>query len=71
MDYNDAGRSAALPATVFTKSAPRLQQRITQAITGPVETLFYTRLRHHLDSEAPRCFHGVVDARRMTALMLL
>jgi hypothetical protein len=69
--YNDAGAAAGLPATVFTKSSPALQQRITQAITGPVETLFYTRLRERVDIEAPRCFHGVVDERRMTALMLL
>jgi hypothetical protein len=71
LTYNDRGREAGLPETVFTKSTPGLLQRITQAITGPVEARFYTQLRPHLDVEAPICFHGVVDARRMTALTIM
>ncbi|MCW3015417.1 MAG: aminoglycoside phosphotransferase family protein, partial [Solirubrobacterales bacterium] len=32
---------------------------------------FYTRLRPLLSIEAPVCFHGAVDARRMTAITVL
>jgi len=73
LQYDDAAAAAAsgLPATVFTKSSPGALQRITQAITGPVEAIFYTRLRDDLDIEAPRCFHGTIDLRRMTAVVVL
>ncbi|MCW3017065.1 MAG: aminoglycoside phosphotransferase family protein, partial [Solirubrobacterales bacterium] len=71
LSYNGTGRAAGLPARVFTKSTPALRQRITQAITGPVEARFYTRLRPLLSIEAPVCFHGAVDARRMTAITVL
>ncbi|WP_372789385.1 phosphotransferase family protein [Paraconexibacter sp.] len=71
LDYNEAGTAAGLPRSVFAKASPTLRQRITQAITGPVEPEFYTRLRPQLEIEAPICFHGVVDRRRMTSLMLL
>jgi len=71
--YDDpaAAAAAGLPATVFTKSSPSALQRITQAVTGPVEAVFYTRLRDELDVEAPRCFHGALDLRRMTSLVVL
>jgi len=69
--YNERGREAGLPESVFVKASPRLLQRITQAVTGPVEGLFYTRLRPALDIEAPQCFHGAVDLRRVTAITLL
>jgi hypothetical protein len=71
IEYNDAGREAGLPGTVFTKSAPRILQRITLAITGAVEARFYLQLRPLLSIEAPVCFHGVVDDRRMTAISVL
>lgn len=70
--YDEAGLAAGLPERVFVKATPRLLHRITQAITGPVEARFYTRLRPALtDIEAPVCFHGVVDERRMSAITLL
>jgi len=71
LDYNDVGRAAGLPATVFTKATPSVTQRITQAVTGPVEARFYLHLRPHLDIEAPRAYHGAVDDRRMTAITIL
>lgn len=71
LEYDAAGRVAGLPATVFTKSTPAVLQRITQAITGAVEARFYVHLRPLLDVEAPVCFHGVVDDRRMTAITIL
>lgn len=69
--YDDAGRAAGLPATVFTKAALSLRQRVTQAVTGPVEARFYLELRPRLGVEAPVCFHGVVDDRRMTSITVL
>lgn len=69
--YNAAGKEAGLPETVFTKSSPSLQQRLTQAVTGPVEAYFYTRLRPLLEIEAPRCYHGVVDERRMATFTVM
>lgn len=71
VEYDETGRAAGLPRTVFTKSTPAVLQRVTQAITGAVEARFYMQLRPLLDVEAPRCFHGVVDDRRMTAITVL
>jgi hypothetical protein len=71
LDLDDVARAGGVPGTVFTKSAPGVLQRITLAITGPVEALFYTRLRPQLRIEAPVCFHGVVDERRMAAITVL
>jgi aminoglycoside phosphotransferase (APT) family kinase protein len=71
VEYNDAGRAAGLPATVFTKSTPGLRHRIMQAITGAVEARFYTQLRPQLDIEAPVCFHGVVDDQRMMSITVI
>ncbi|WP_205695501.1 phosphotransferase [Conexibacter sp. SYSU D00693] len=63
--------AGGLPDTVFTKSAPSVRQRITQAITGPVEARFYRDLRPRLDLEAPVAFGSVWDERRMTSLVVL
>jgi thiamine kinase-like enzyme len=69
--YDGDAAAVGLPDTVFTKSSPTLLQRITQAVTGPVEARFYTQVRGALDIEAPGCFHGVVDERRMAAVVVL
>src|ERR1700747_1680337 len=55
LHYNAAGRQAALPTAVFTKSTPKFTSR---AITVPsaaltCEALFYDRIRPNLDIEAP------------------
>lgn len=71
LELDDAARAGGVPGMVFTKSAPGALQRITLAITGPVEALFYTSVRPRLQVEAPVCFHGVVDHRRMAAITVL
>lgn len=71
LNLNHEAEQAGLPTSVFTKSTPTILQRITQAVTGPVEAQFYTRLRPRLPIEAPACFHGAIDARRMTAITVL
>ncbi len=55
VDYNDVGRAAGLPKSIFTKSTPKLTSR---AVTVPsaaltCEALFYDRIRPTLDIEAP------------------
>lgn len=65
------GPADGLPETVFTKAAPKLRQRVAQAVTGPVEAVFYRDLRAQLDIEAPVAFHSVADERRMTSLIVL
>jgi hypothetical protein len=56
LEYNDAGRRAGLPASVFCKSTHSLKSRFQLALNGFVEgeVRFYNHLRPLLDIEAPK-----------------
>ena len=73
LTYNDAGTSAGLPATLFTKSLPTVEIRMISGTTMHVRTEgnFYTQLRPQLNLEIPRCYHTVFDAETYAGLHLL
>jgi len=71
VSYNEEGRRAALPVSIFTKSLPSI---VTQMIggfngTARVEGNFYTQLRSQIEIEAPlvsrlACCSALRSARR-------
>ncbi len=71
--YNDVGRRAGLPASIFTKSTPKFTSR---AVTVPsaaltCEALFYDRIRPSLDIEAPNGYYMAVDNRSGRSMFLM
>jgi aminoglycoside phosphotransferase (APT) family kinase protein len=73
IDYNDVGRSAGLPTSVYTKSTPKFTSR---AVTVPsaaleCEALFYDRIRPALDIEAPHGYYMAVDVRSGRSMFLM
>ena len=73
IDYNDIGRQAGLPTSVFSKSTPKFTSR---AVTVPsaaltCEALFYDRIRPTLDIEAPRGYYMAVDNRSGRSMFLM
>lgn len=63
--YNDEGKAAALPDSVFVKLTASARQRLFLGLIRCIEgePLFYRELRPLLDIECPRGYHGVVDPR--------
>jgi Phosphotransferase enzyme family len=73
LSYNDAGREAGLPTSVYTKSTPKFTSR---AVTVPAaalecEALFYDRIRPELTVEAPRGYYMALDARSGRSMFLM
>ncbi|EHB55509.1 aminoglycoside phosphotransferase [Mycolicibacterium rhodesiae JS60] len=73
IDYNDVGRAAGLPTSVFCKSTPRFTSR---AVTVPAaalecEALFYDRIRPGLDLDAPHGYYLAVDNRSGRSMFLM
>lgn len=71
--YDDAGKAAGLPATLFTKSLPDVQTRMIAGVTGHARTEgnFYTYVRPELELEIPRGYHSSVDRESFAAIHLL
>src|SRR5215468_3909347 len=63
--YNEAGRRAGLPASIFTKSLPSVVTRMIGGFNGTarVEGRFYMQLRPQLEIEAPFGYHAAFDRR--------
>src|SRR5262249_58524420 len=57
VSYNEAGRRAGLPVSIFTKSLPSIVTRMIGGFNGTarVEGSFFTQIRPQLDIEAPLC----------------
>lgn len=73
IDYNDVGRAAGLPTSVFCKSTPKFTSR---AVTVPAaalecEALFYDRIRPGLDIDAPHGYYLAVDNRSGRSMFLM
>ncbi len=66
VSYNEEGRRAALPVSIFTKSLPSV---VTRMIGGFND--FYSQLRPQLEIEAPLCYHSTYDRRTFAAIHLL
>src|SRR5216684_849532 len=73
VSYNEEGRRAALPVSIFTKSLPSIVTRMIGGFNGTarVEGHFYTQLRPQLEIEAPLCYHSAYDRRTFAAIHLL
>jgi aminoglycoside phosphotransferase (APT) family kinase protein len=73
VSYNEEGRRAALPFSIFTKSLPSVVTRMIGGFNGTarVEGNFYTQLRPALQIEAPLCYHSAYDRRTFAAIHLL
>jgi hypothetical protein len=73
VSYNDEGRRAGLPISIFTKSLPSIVTRMIGGFNGTarVEGHFYTQIRQQLEIEAPLCYHSAYDRRTFAAIHLL
>ena len=73
VSYNEGGRRAALPTSIFTKSLPSVVTRMIGGFNGTarVEGNFYTQLRPLLQIEAPLCYHSACDRQTFAAIHLL
>lgn len=71
--YNDAGRRAGLPVSIFTKSLPSVVTRMIGGFNGTarVEGQFFIQLRPQLEIEAPVGYHAAFDRRTFASILLL
>ena len=73
VSYNEAGRQAGLPRSMFTKSLPSVVTRMIGGFNGTarVEGRFYMQLRPQLDIEAPLGYHAASDRQTFASILLL
>lgn len=73
VSYNEQGRRAGLPVSIFTKSLPSIVTRMIGGFNGTarVEGSFFTQIRPQLGIEAPLCYHSACDRRTFAAIHLL
>lgn len=73
VSYNEAGREGGLPTELFAKLAATYRQRLllggADVLRG--ETVFFTRLRPHVEMEAPLGYGGVVDERSWKSAVIM
>ena len=60
LEWNEAGVSAGLPASVFCKSTMTLESRYLLGMNGGIaaETAFFRDIRDQLDIRAPRALYS-------------
>ncbi len=73
LEYNDAGRAAGLPATVFGKSTQHLENRYIIGMNGGIEAevSFYQVVRPTLDIDAPVCLHARFDPSSLNSIVIM
>jgi aminoglycoside phosphotransferase (APT) family kinase protein len=73
VSYNEQGRRAGLPGSMFTKSLPSVVTRMIGGFNGTAraEGRFYMELRPQLTLEAPVGYHAAFDLRTFAAILLL
>jgi aminoglycoside phosphotransferase (APT) family kinase protein len=73
VSYNEEGRRAGLPVSIFTKSLPSIVTRMIGGFNGTarVEGSFFTQIRPQLEIEAPLCYHSAYDRQTFAAIHLL
>ena len=73
ISYNDAGREAGLPTSVYTKSTPKFTSRAVTVPAGALEceALFYDTIRPGLNIEAPWGYYMALDARSGRSMLLM
>lgn len=72
LTYNDAGRAAGLPASVFCKDSQKLSMRLFNSQCGLImgEVAFYNRIRALVDIETPRCLLATYDPRSFNSILV-
>lgn len=73
VSYNEEGRRAGLPVSIFTKSLPSIVTRMIGGFNGTarVEGSFFTQIRPQLEIEAPLCYHSAYNRQTFAAIHLL
>lgn len=73
LQYNDAGRAAGLPASIFCKSTHTLTARARIGVVGfgEAEVLFHRHLRPLLDIEAPRAWFANANPHTFNSIVML
>jgi hypothetical protein len=73
LTYNEVGRRAGLPGSLFTKSLPSVVTRMIGGFNGTAraEGRFYTQLRPQLEIEAPVGYHAAFDQNTFASILLL
>ena len=73
LTYNDLGRAAGLPPTMFAKSTPTLVTRLANGATGTsaTEAGFYGEIRPQLQIEAPVGWFSAFDPSSFRSIHLL
>jgi aminoglycoside phosphotransferase (APT) family kinase protein len=73
VEYDEAGRAAGLPTSIFVKSLPSFVTRMVAGFNGQarVEAKFYSTVRRLLEIEAPKGYHSAYDRDAFTAIHLL
>ncbi|MET0547267.1 MAG: aminoglycoside phosphotransferase family protein [Caulobacterales bacterium] len=73
IDYNQAGKDAGLPASVFCKAAENLHNRIVLGVSGTAaaEANFYNLVRERLPIEAPKALYAGFDPENFAYLIMM
>jgi len=73
LTYNEEGRRAGLPGSLFTKSLPSVVTRMIGGFNGTAraEGRFYLQLRPQLEIEAPVGYHAAFDPNTFASILLL
>ena len=73
LGYNDAGRAAGLPPSVFTKSLPSVVTRMIGGFQGTarVEGRFFMLVRPLLDIEAPAGYFAAFDRKTYASIVIM
>lgn len=73
LTYNDVGKQADLPASVFCKAAEGLESRIVLGVSGTslAESKFYNKVRRRLDLTAPIAYHADFDPHNFAYIVVM
>lgn len=72
VEYNEAGRKAGLPPSVFCKATHDLANRILLSTAGTKsETRFFNEIRPTLDIDAPEAFFAGYDPESWASIIVL
>ncbi len=73
LTYNEAGRNAGLPATVFCKMAESLKNRLMIGMSGATkgETDFYNKVRGRAGIETPVPLHAHFDPHSYAYILVM
>jgi hypothetical protein len=73
VEYNEIGQRAGLPSDLFTKSSPRLGNRLVLGLTGTAEGegIFYSKARPMLTINSPQGYASAYDPRSRRSMLIL